>query len=274
MKVLFLCAGFGTRLEKDLEASGEFPELRGRSKALLPINEKALISFWFDSIKDIEQIGREVAIVTNDKFTEEFYKSRRWYAEGWDSNFISGFPIINNGVCSNETRMGAVADIKTGIDQGKMVGQDVLVIAGDTLFMDDFQLEDFLKRFNDLKAKHQGQPLALIVECPCPEEEVHKHGIIEVGEDGLVTSFLEKPKASDTKSRSQSPCFYAFSPEVQGILEEFLEANKDAPLEKKDATGNFLAFLIPKAKVYAFKTKGRFDVGNLASYKFCIENKK
>ena len=46
MKILFLCAGYGTRLEKDLKQSSEFPECIGRPKALLPIGDNALISFW------------------------------------------------------------------------------------------------------------------------------------------------------------------------------------------------------------------------------------
>ena len=114
--------------------------------------------------------------------------------------------------------------------------------------------------------------MALIVECPCPEDEVHKHGIIEVNDQGKVTSFLEKPLASETKSRSQSPCFYFFDKGCLKLLDDFLEQNKNEPLEKKDATGNFLAFLIPKANVFTYKTKGRYDVGNLTSYKYCLKN--
>ena len=67
MKVLFLCAGYGTRLENDLKNSTEFPECIGRPKALLPIGEKALISYWFDALQLLENIS-EVIVVTNDKF--------------------------------------------------------------------------------------------------------------------------------------------------------------------------------------------------------------
>ena len=110
------------------------------------------------------------------------------------------------------------------------------------------------------------------MECPCPEDEVHKHGIIEVDDYGKVTSFLEKPKASETSSRSQSPCFYFFDHDCLKLLDEFLLEKKDLPLDKKDATGNFLAYLIPKVNVFTYKTKGRYDVGNLASYKYCLQN--
>ena len=126
-----------------------------------------------------------------------------------------------------------------------------------------------IRTFYDLKEK-TSEPLSLIVECPCPEEDVSKHGIIEMDENGKVTSFLEKPEPNQTKSRSQSPCFYIFDGQCQEILNNFLEESKDLPLSKRDATGNFLAYLIPKACVYAFKTNGRYDVGNLESYKYCL----
>ena len=145
MKILFLCAGYGTRLERDLISSSEFPECIGRPKGLLPVGEKALISYWFDSMKSMEEIPSEVIIVTNDKHQEQFHKSKKWYAP----NFSQNLKIINDGSTSNETRLGAVSDIKFGLES--KYDEDVLVVAGDTLFMDDFNLGDFIKRFNELK---------------------------------------------------------------------------------------------------------------------------
>ena len=84
-----------------------------------------------------------------------------------------------------------------------------------------------------MKKKTIDGPVALIVACPCPEENVSKHGIIELDSSGKVTSFLEKPKPTETSSRLQSPCFYILDAKCQGILDEFLEASKDLPLEKK-----------------------------------------
>ena len=43
----------------------------------------------------------------------------------------------------------SVSDIKFGLES--KYDEDVLVVAGDTLFMDDFNLGDFIKRFNELK---------------------------------------------------------------------------------------------------------------------------
>ena len=273
MRVILLCAGYGTRLENDLRAS-EVPELKnlvGRPKGLLPIGEKALLGFWFEEFKDCPDIT-EILLVTNDKFLEQFAKSRKWYAADYDGPEAAKIKIISDGSTCNDTRLGAVADIKFGLDNFS-AEDDVLIIAGDTLFRKDFKLNEFIAEFQALKKKKK-EGLALITECPCPEEEVSKHGIIEVNNEGRVVSFKEKPKLCETQSRSQSPCFYLLDVKCQQFIDDFLKETSDLPLEKTDATGNFLAYLIPKAMVFAYKTSGRFDVGNLSSYQFCIENHK
>lgn len=56
--------------------------------------------------------------------------------------------------------------------------------------------------------KKTTEPVALIVACPCPEENVSKHGIIEIDSNGKVTSFLEKPKPTETSSRSKNCAFF------------------------------------------------------------------
>ena len=54
--------------------------------------------------------------------------------------------ILNDGSISNETRLGAVADIQFALNSGdKKDDLDVLVIAGDTLFLQDFKLEEFIR---------------------------------------------------------------------------------------------------------------------------------
>ena len=59
---------------------------------------------------------------------------------------------------------------------------------------------------------------SLIISAPCAEEDVPKHGMVEVDPSGRVTSFLEKPAVSETQSRKQSPCFYLLSrPAVRGL---------------------------------------------------------
>ena len=47
---------------------------------------------------------------------------------------------------------------------------------------------------------------------------------------------------------------------------------KDKPMEARDATGNFVAYLYPRKPVYATEVSGRFDVGGLQSYITCNEH--
>ena len=54
--------------------------------------------------------------------------------------------ILNDGSISNETRLGAVADIQFALNSvDKKDDNAVLVIAGDTLFFHDFKLEEFIR---------------------------------------------------------------------------------------------------------------------------------
>jgi NDP-sugar pyrophosphorylase family protein len=56
MKVLILCAGYGTRLEQDLQnatkTSEQYRHLVGIPKPLLPIGERPLISHWIAQINE------------------------------------------------------------------------------------------------------------------------------------------------------------------------------------------------------------------------------
>ena len=65
MKVLILAAGYGTRMTRDLEASGQLPHLVGVPKPLLPVAGKPLISHWMDLLQSCAEI-QEVYVVVSD----------------------------------------------------------------------------------------------------------------------------------------------------------------------------------------------------------------
>ncbi|XP_071522466.1 glucose-1-phosphate adenylyltransferase-like isoform X2 [Panulirus ornatus] len=137
----------------------------------------------------------------------------------------------------------------------------------DTLFQKDFSLNSVILKFQALCK--QEKEACLILSAPVLEENVSKHGIIEVAESGRVTRFLEKPLPVVTSSRLQCPCFYIISSESLHYLQIFLEQTKDKPLSSRDATGTFIAELINQVPVYAHHTEGRYDVGSLQSYEQC-----
>ncbi len=91
-----------------------------------------------------------------------------------------------------------------------------MIVAGDTLFHSDFSLPLLIQKFLSLNSKIPSSNL--IVHCPCPEDRVHLHGIVELKWDDnvqceKVISFLEKPSPEDTPSRTQSPCCYLINSE-------------------------------------------------------------
>jgi len=71
---------------------------------------------------------------------------------------------------------------------------DLLIVAGDTLFANDFQLSTYLETCE------QDGDNVVYYELTNPEE-VSKRGIIEIDQLGVVNNFIEKPDPSETASR-------------------------------------------------------------------------
>ncbi|KAL1924127.1 uncharacterized protein VTP21DRAFT_7162 [Calcarisporiella thermophila] len=258
IKVLILGGGYGTRLQKDIinDASGNFKHLLGRPKALLPIaNEDALISIWLGLLKECGIPERNIFIVSNDVFYQQFVE--------WAK--LHGVPeanIGNDGTNSNETRLGAVADIAFGIKHFSLEEDHILVIGGDTLFLRDFKLDQFF-----LMSREQNG--SLVTEYKVSDAETYKFGIMEYEpKSRKVTRFLEKPGPKLTSSRSACPCFYLFTPFATTLVFRFLEEKRsqNASLEEVDATGKFISWVVDKHSLFAIPISGRIDVGGLSSY--------
>ena len=64
MDVLFLAAGYGTRLAKDLNETEQYKELRGVPKPLLPVSGLPLISHWMHMIKECPSLKNVYLIVS------------------------------------------------------------------------------------------------------------------------------------------------------------------------------------------------------------------
>ncbi|KAI9496164.1 nucleotide-diphospho-sugar transferase [Zychaea mexicana] len=250
MKVLILGAGYGTRLQRDLHASPDYKHLLGVPKALLPLGGRdALITHWLELFRS-HNIN-DVYVVTNAATYEAF-------AAWAERNNVPSQNIVSDGTLTNETRLGAVPDIAFGIHHFGLENEDVLVIGGDTLFLNDFKLKDLLENVSSGSC--------LVTTYRVPDNQVHKFGIVETDADGVMKSFLEKPYPPDTESRLACPCFYLFDRQALPLLDAFVDEMKDQPKETFDATGKFLAYLYPRFKVVTYPISGRIDVGGLESY--------
>lgn len=261
LNVVFLCAGYGTRLEKDILNCSEednSKELLGLPKALLPIDGKALITHWIDVLDETKAVDHYF-LVTNSKFYNQFVSLSEEYGKR--------LSILNDDTTCNEDRMGAVSSINFAIKKFGL-NSDVLVIGSDTLMYSDFVVGEFLTEFH--RRKLDARLCCLVTTYQCKDEDTIKRGILEVDDQSMkVKGFLEKPQPSETLSRSACPCFYMFSSSCFALIERFLEEKKNADMKERDATGNLIKFLTGKCDIYAYPISGRFDVGGLQSYKDC-----
>ncbi|XP_029936997.1 uncharacterized protein LOC115380086 [Myripristis murdjan] len=258
MKAVILAAGYGTRLQRDVESdsSGRFSSLAGTAKPLLPVGRRALISHWVHALRASAWVDC-IYVVTNALYHTAF--------EEWAAEFPN-VKILSDQTRSNDERLGAVACLQLAVKHFN-IKDHVIVIGGDTLFREDFSLRKVKERFSEVQAKFEDS--CLVLSYQCKDDETTKYGILEVDEDLRVLCMKEKPLPSDTKSRSACPCFYLFPKKSLPLLDVFLEDKKEAPIEEKDAPGNFVSWLIPRKPVYIHQISGRFDVGNLASYIEC-----
>uniref|UniRef100_A0A8C7GF14 Zgc:136439 n=1 Tax=Oncorhynchus kisutch TaxID=8019 RepID=A0A8C7GF14_ONCKI len=286
MKAVILAAGYGTRLQRDVDndTSGRFKHLAGIAKPLLPVGHCALISHWVQALNTTGCVDT-VFVITNALHHKAF--------EEWALDFPN-VKVLSDGTKSNEDRLGAVACLQLTVKHFK-IEDHVIVIGGDTLFKEEFSLIKVKEKFSELQAMCEDS--SLILSYQCKDEETQKYGILEVDEHLRVLCMKEKPLPSETKSRRACPCFYLFSKKILHLLDAFLDENKEAPIEEKDAPGNFLSWLISRyyfkiedqhswlqkqyilsvyfpfsyhrKPVYIHQISGRFDVGNLPSYVEC-----
>ncbi|CAL1582662.1 unnamed protein product [Knipowitschia caucasica] len=259
MKAVVLAAGYGTRLQRDVQAdsSGRFAQLSGVAKPLLPVGPCALVSHWVRALSAPGSCVDCIYVVTNAVYCAAF--------EAWASQF-SNVQIISDGTRTNEDRLGAVACLNLAVKHFQ-IEDDIVVIGGDTLFKEDFSLTRVMQRFQELQA--QCRDSCMVLSYQCKEEETCKYGILEVDDDSRALCMKEKPLPSETASRRACPCFYMFSKRSLPSLDLFFEEKKTAPIEEKDAPGIFVSWIISRSPVYVYPISGRFDVGNLPSYIEC-----
>lgn len=235
MKCLILAAGYATRL---------YPLTENFPKPLLEVGGKPILDWLID---DLEKTGRitEYIVVSNHKFAPIFEK---WAAGHAHAGKLS---VVDDGTSSNETRLGAVKDIELGI-RARGISDDLLVMAGDNLL--SFSLKEFLDY-----AQEKGTTCIMRYYEP-DLNKLHKTGVAEVDENGLILSMEEKP--ADPKSHWCCPPFYLYRKDDLKLVDIGIAEGCGT-----DAPGSFIAWLCGKTAVHAWEMPGRrYDIGNLESY--------
>ena len=227
MKCIILAAGYATRL---------YPLTENFPKPLLPVGGKTILDWLID---DLSSVIDEFIVVTNHKFAHHF------------CNWAAGrnIRIIDDGTESNETRLGAVKDIQLAING---LDDDVLVMAGDNVLT--FSLVPFIEY-----ARETGTSCVM---CHTEDrlEALRRTAVITVDDDGLITSYEEKPQ--EPKGNLAVPPFYYYRIQDIGRILEALEAGCGF-----DAPGSFAAWLSARTPMHAWLMPGRrYDIGTIENY--------
>ncbi len=236
MKAVVLAAGYATRL---------YPLTKNFPKPLLEVNGRTILDYIVDKVNEVDLID-QVIIVTNDCFYEHFL---RWSEHG---KYEKPIKILNDHTISNETRLGAIADIQFCIEQ-VMINDDLLVVAGDNLF--DFHLttmvEWFLTIGTDIITAHTQSNV----------EELKRTGVVQIDNRCKVIGFEEKP--TKPLSNLAVPPFYIFTKNtVHGLIKKYIDEGNSV-----DAPGSFIPWLIKYKEVYVHLLEGkRYDIGTIESY--------
>mgnify|MGYP003224459324 CR=1 FL=1 len=100
------------------------------------------------------------------------------------------------------------------------------------------------------------------------KEDLHSMGVVELDDNGKVTSFEEKPK--QPKSDLGVPPFYLYKRDTLPLIDKYLKEGNNP-----DAPGHFIPWLIGKNDVYAYVFDAvRIDIGTPESYYDACEKQK
>lgn len=229
MKVVLLCAGYGTRLS---------PLTDKVPKALLPIGGRPLLDHVVERIP-----GRVdgIVVVVNHRFFGLF--------EEWRARLGRPVMLVDNGTVSVRESPGALKDLSLGL---AAVDDDVIVLAGDTLF--DFSLDG-----PALLAGRTGRAVIVVKAVADRREIAGRYGCVSVDAQGAVTSFAEKP-AVPASDLAATP-FYVFNRAQLPLVKEVLASSG------RKNMGDLIAALVSRTVVLAWRMPGeRYDVGTLQDY--------
>jgi len=234
MNILILAAGYATRL---------YPLTLNKAKPLLEVAGKPMMEWVIDNLAPIPDIDR-VYVVTNNKFAADF---QAWADEYVKSQPKLSFKIVNDGSTSDTDKLGAIGDIHYVITHESIADQDLLVVAGDNLFSES------LEGFAAFASQH---PATVALYDVGDLEQVKKFNAIETSEEGVITSFVEKP--SDPKSTEAAIALYYYRKEVVPQFLTYIEEGNNP-----DQPGRFIEWLHKRVDVHTYKIPGTwFDIGS------------
>ena len=229
MKALILAAGYATRLR---------PLTDTWAKPLLPLAGKPIMDWIVDAI-DASGAVDEVHVVTNTRYAPDF--------QAWAER-RGGVVVHDDGTTSNDDRLGAIGDMQFVVEHAG-IDDDLLVIAGDNLF--EFDIADLVAFW-----RGKGTASAVAVRDVGSLELASHYGVVALGDDGRVLSFVEKP--ADPESTLAATATYVYHREHVRLLGPYLAGEHGS-----DQPGRFLGWLQRHEPVYGWVfDESWYDIGN------------
>lgn len=233
MKCLILAAGYATRL---------YPLTENFPKPLLKVGNKTILDWLIDDIDTLGVVD-EYVVVSNHKFAQHFIE--------WSESKTQKVTVVDDMTSTNETRLGAVKDIKYAIDE-LSIDDDMIVIAGDNVL--DFSLTRFIKY-----AKQKNT--SCIMRYYEPEHnKLLKCGVVTIDDNDKVLQMTEK--SPNPATNWCCPPFYYYTKSDANLIQKGIDSGCGT-----DAPGSYIAWLCEQVTVHAMEMPGkRYDIGNLESY--------
>ena len=198
--------------------------------------KKPNLTLLVEKVAGIAGRGR-ILVVTNDAIAAEI--------EDWAAKLSSELPgaeVLRDGTTTWENRIGAVGDIRLAIERAD-VSTDLLVIGGGNwLFYD---LAAFV-------ARSRSHPASVAVTRIRPGLRQSRFGMVKAAEDGLVTSFEEKPE-SPVEGFKASCVYYFAASELR-----WFEAFEKETGSRQATPGEFLEWFVSseERRLYAVEMAG------------------
>src|SRR6266404_2073260 len=237
MNALILAAGYATRL---------YPLTLSQAKPLLPVAGKPMIERVVEHLLSISDL-KMLYIVTNHKFAQQFVDWTKDYRQRYKA---AKFEVLDDGSTSDADKLGAIGDIFFALEERNLYSEDILVVAGDSLFSES------LANFADFAREH---PATIGVYDVGSLEEAKKYNQLTTNPAGIVTDFIEKPTHS-----SRTLCGiarYYYTPDALRLLKTYLAEGNNP-----DQPGRFVQWLHKRIDIFTYPIDGLwYDIGSQES---------
>jgi glucose-1-phosphate thymidylyltransferase len=229
MKALLLAAGYATRLR---------PLTDQVAKPLLPVGGRPMLEWILDRVSAVPDVD-SVHVVTNSVYAAAFEEWAR------DRDVV----VHDDGTSSNDDRLGALGDIRFALRDGRLAGDDLLVIAADNLF--EFPLANYIDFW-----RSKGEGSALAVYRLADASLAPLYGVVELDGNDRIVGMEEKPERP--KSDVVATAMYLFSRAHAVLLERYLD-DGNAP----DPPGRYISWLCEREPVYGYLFSEQWlDIGD------------